>query len=92
MRFTKEQYEAAIAALHDAMGQLEPDGRVCTICNDSGHQAWECGHNPLRAMAMCEEIAKNSDTLHETLHRLAGYDIHMGHQMGPASIVLPDGK
>ncbi len=29
------------------MSQLEPDGDNCHVCHDSGHQAWECHHNPL---------------------------------------------
>lgn len=119
MRFTKEQYEAAIAALRDGMLQLQPDGRCCVICHDTGHQAWECGKNPLLAMATCEGIEKSSGELHdrlhaiedrmdqedvsdeladwredahEYLHMLAGYHTHMGEQVGPAKVVLPDGK
>ncbi|HEY6827359.1 MAG TPA: hypothetical protein VI259_10890 [Gemmatimonadaceae bacterium] len=92
MRFTRSQYEEAIANLELAKEQLEPDARCCRICEDTGHMAWECGHNPLLAMAMCEQIAKQSDQLHETLHALAGFDSHMGVQTGPARIVVPDGS
>ncbi len=42
-----DDYEEAIEALRDAQGQLMPDGRNCAVCTDSGHQAWECHHNPL---------------------------------------------
>lgn len=90
MRFTIAQYDAAIQALTDAKQQLEPDGNHCAICGDSGHQAWECGHNPLRAVAMCQTIAKSSSDLHDQLHRLAGYDFHMGVHLGPASVIMPE--
>ena len=45
--FTREQYEKAIENLQLGMTQLEPDGNNCAICGDTGHQAWECHHNPL---------------------------------------------
>lgn len=90
MRFTREQYDEAIAHLHQAAAQLAPDGRCCAICGDSGHQAWECGSNPLLAMAICEKVAKASEALHESLHYLAGYDSHLGETSGPAKIILPD--
>lgn len=89
MRFNRTQYEAAIAALNAGKNQREPDGKPCAICGDGGHQAWECGHNPLLAMATCEEIAEKSEALHEMLHKLAGYDIRMGESVGPAKIVVP---
>lgn len=116
MRFTTEQYDKAIAALQDAKQQLAPDGRCCVICHDTGHQAWECGHNPLLAMATCEAVTARAidlhvelhaledrmgsedvsaglaewrDGAHEYLHTLAGYDIRMGEQVGPARIVTP---
>ena len=44
---TVDDYNEAIAALEDARGQLRPDGHNCAICHDSGHQAFECHHNPL---------------------------------------------
>lgn len=46
-RPTAEDYNEAIQALRDASHQLEPDGLGCQVCGDSGHQAWECHHNPL---------------------------------------------
>lgn len=46
-RPTKADYEEAIEALLEGMSQLEPDGDNCHVCHDSGHQAWECHHNPL---------------------------------------------
>jgi hypothetical protein len=70
MRFTIVQYEKAIAHLRDAMAQLEPDGHGCHCCGGSGHQAFECGHNPLVAMAMCEGVAQTAENLHELVHTL----------------------
>lgn len=49
-RITAEDYEEAIQKLQEAKSQLQPDGDNCHVCHDSGHQAWECRHNPL-AMA-----------------------------------------
>ena len=46
-RITLEDYNEAIAELKEARTQLEPDGDNCHVCHDSGHQAWECRHNPL---------------------------------------------
>lgn len=89
MRFTSEQYDAAIQALQDGKTQLQPDGDHCHICTDSGHQAWECGHNPLYAIHMCETLAAESAALHETLHYLAGFDRWMGEQVGPAHVAVP---
>lgn len=89
MRFTAAQYDEAIQALQDGKQQLEPDGRHCAICTDGGHQAWECGFNPLYAMAVCRMLAEHSGILHETLHYLAGFEQHMGERVGPARVVLP---
>lgn len=44
---TKDEYEKAIETIKLAMTQLEPDGRSCVICEDIGHQAWECHFNPM---------------------------------------------
>lgn len=46
-RPTVEDYDEAIEALQDARNQVEPDGALCRVCHDGGHQAWECHHNPL---------------------------------------------
>lgn len=89
MRFTVKQYDAAIEALQSAKTQLEPDGDNCHVCGDSGHQAFECGHNPLLAMSYCEMIASQSGQLHEILHYLAGHEFRMGEPLGPARIVVP---
>ena len=70
MRFTAAQYDAAIEALVAAKEQLEPDARCCRICHDSGHQAWECGHNPLYAMRVCEDLAAVAHKAHERLHAI----------------------
>lgn len=91
MRFTTNQYDEAIQDLNNAKRQLEPDGNCCSCCGDSGHQAFECGHNPLLAMANCAGIAKTAHELHEYLHYLAGWNFHMGEQLGPARVILPDG-
>ncbi len=69
-RFSIQQYDKALADIADAKGQLEPDGRVCVICHDSGHQAWECGWNPLLAMVLCAATAARANELHEKLHAL----------------------
>ncbi len=45
--FNEEQYKDAIQRLRDGMSQKSPDGDNCHVCHDSGHQAWECHHNPL---------------------------------------------
>jgi hypothetical protein len=45
--FTKEDYDKALDNLLLGSTQLKPDGNNCAICGDSGHQAWECHHNPL---------------------------------------------
>lgn len=44
---TAADYEEAIRLLTDAVSQPEPNGNSCHVCGDSGHQAWECHHNPL---------------------------------------------
>lgn len=92
MRFTKHQYEEAIKSLRDGMTQLDPNADNCHVCGDSGHFAGECGHNPLKAMAMCEAISKDADTLHDTLHWFAGYETHMGEPIGPSAVSLPGGE
>lgn len=89
MRFTADQYDEAIANLQDAKQQLAPDGNCCSVCGDSGHMAFECGHNPLVAVHICRQIAEQSDALHETLHYLAGWDSRFGVQLGPRKVVMP---
>lgn len=119
-RFTQAQYDAAIADLRDAATQLAPDGDGCHVCGDSGHQAFECGSNPLLAEAVCHGIAERASDLHDEMHRLeeagvigngdtgpdgamfdklhtflhylAGHDIRMGHQVGPAAVRPRQGK
>lgn len=46
-RPTAAEYDEAIAELECARSQLAPDGHNCAVCGDSGHQAFECHHNPL---------------------------------------------
>lgn len=48
--FKSAEYSDVIQALIAGFGQLKPDGNSCAICEDSGHQAWECHHNPLVIM------------------------------------------
>jgi uncharacterized protein with PIN domain len=43
----KREYIQAIKNLQQAMTQLAPDGKVCAICEDTDHQAFECHFNPL---------------------------------------------
>jgi hypothetical protein len=90
MRFTRTQYETAIENLQDAMTQLQPDGRDCAICGDTGHQAFECGHNPLLAMQLCAQLAQESRELHDTLHQLAGFGQSFIGPAGPADVIVPD--
>lgn len=70
MRFTASQYDQAIEALRAARRQIKPDGFTCSVCTDTSHQAWECGHNPLVAMAICEGLSKKALSLHDRLHAL----------------------
>lgn len=70
MRFTRAQYDAAIKALVAGKEQIAPDGLLCRICLDTGHQAWECGHNPLYAMSVCSPIATLALELHARLHTI----------------------
>jgi hypothetical protein len=67
VRFTADQYDQAIGALRDGRDQLA-DGFCCRICHDTGHQAWECGHNPLLAMGTCEGVATQAMQLHDRIH------------------------
>jgi len=90
MRFTEHQYDQAIEALQNAKQQLVPDGACCAVCGDSGHMAFECGHNPLIAVEICRVIATQAYNFHETLHWLAGYDQAFGVQLGPAKAVMPE--
>lgn len=88
--YTVTQYLVAINALIDGLRQLEIDGLCCTICGSDCHYAFECGHNPLVAMSLCERVARDSDKLHETLHYLAGYDQRFGVTVGPAKVRSPE--
>lgn len=89
-RYTLEQYNEAIRRLQEGKQQLHAEARPCAICGDDGHLAYECGFNPLVAMDMCVQIAHQSEALHETLHQLAGFNTHMGVQLGPARVVPPE--
>jgi hypothetical protein len=89
MRFTTKQYDEAIESLRSARKQLEPDGQNCACCGDGGHQAFECGHNPLVAMVLCKAISDSAAELHEHLHYLAGCNVRMGEPIGPATVRAP---
>lgn len=71
MRFGVNQYDKAIEALLEGRDQLQPDSLCCRICHDSGHQAWECGHNPLYAMAVCNGLVKRANELHDCMHEVS---------------------
>lgn len=68
MRFTQKQYDEAIKSLREASEQLSPDGRCCACCGDSGHQAFECGFNPLVAMEICRDLSKDASEFHRKMH------------------------
>lgn len=70
MRFTADQYYKAKENIDDALQQIQPDGRHCIICHDSGHQAWECGSNPLLAWALCNYIQLQAQNLHDEMHSM----------------------
>jgi hypothetical protein len=52
--FKSAEYSDALQKLIAGLSQLKPDGNDCAICGDSGHQAWECHHNPLVIMQRVE--------------------------------------
>ena len=81
MRFTKHQYEEAIKNLQEGMKQLDTcdGGGYCDICGGE-HYAWECGHNPLLAMATCEGAKDAGRELHDMLHILEDPDVPEEHR------------
>lgn len=86
--FTAKQYEVAIEHLRDALTQLVPNGNGCHVCGDSGHQAFECGWNPLVAVAICRAIAERADALHEELHVLEASGVVGNSDTGPDGAML----
>ena len=90
MRFTAHQYDQAIEALQQGKQQLEANALPCSICSDSGHMAFECGHNPLVAVQMCCNIVKSAQQLHDDLHQLSGFETAFGVQLGPAKVIMPE--
>lgn len=89
MEFTEEQYDKAIQALKDAKKVFDKDYKGgCPVCGGDclPHQ---CGHNPLYAMKMCEEISEASEELHHKLHVLSGVHTYMGEPIGPNAIKVP---
>lgn len=69
---TRAEYEEARAAIDKALAQLEPDGRCCVLCQDGGHQAWECRFNPVRAMKQRDSLVEFLDEVHERIHGKMG--------------------
>lgn len=63
-RPTLGDYDEVIKDLEAARTQVEPDGRDCAVCGDSGHQAWECHHNPL----VLARRAKRAETEYRCYH------------------------
>ncbi|NUP08371.1 MAG: hypothetical protein HOW73_20165 [Polyangiaceae bacterium] len=72
MKFTKADYDRALADLSLAATQLAPDGRNCAVCGDTDHQAFECHQNPLVLARRYEELKEKADELHDSLHRVMG--------------------
>jgi len=69
VRYTKVQYEKAIEHLQLRLQQLEGDALPCSICTDGGHNAYECGFNPLLAVHLCCITGKTAETLHDLVHK-----------------------
>lgn len=89
MRFTAKQYDDAIEALKSAKKQLiegtQDEG--CEVCGGNCHPDY-CGFNPLYAQYLCNLMAEQSHQLHDTLHRMGGFETYMGEQVGIARIVF----
>ena len=90
VRFTVEQYDKAIESLQEARKQLVDgtQGEGCGVCGGGCHPDL-CGHNPLYAQHLCNTLTDQSYKLHDTLHRMGGFDTFMGESVGIASIVKP---
>ena len=88
--FTVEQYDKAIEALELARKQLieSTQDKGCAICGSSCHPD-RCGWNPLYAQYLCNTLSDQSRDMHNTLHRMAGFDTYMGESVGIARIVKP---
>lgn len=88
--FSVEQYDKAIEALNCAK-QQKIDGTEhlgCSVCGGDCHPE-HCGHNPLYAMHLCEQVTKQSKVLHESLHEMSGVYTYMGNVTGPARVFTP---
>jgi len=88
--FTIEQYNTAIEALQAAKKQLqdETQGDGCAVCGGNCHPD-TCGWNPLYAQHLCNTLQQQAHGMHETLHRMAGFDTYMGEAVGIGSIKKP---
>lgn len=88
--FTVEQYDIAIKALQEARQQLvdETQGNGCSVCGGNCHPD-QCGFNPLYAQYLCNIVSDQSHALHETLHRMGGFETYMGESVGVARVVKP---
>ena len=86
MQFTEEQYDQAIENLQLAKRAITDPGPGCHVCGGDclPHR---CGHNPLYAVWMCNQIVDSSHDLHEKLHFLAGFHTYMGEPVGPSGII-----
>jgi len=58
VQISLDKYAKATLSIIRAETQLEPDGNNCAVCGDSGHQAWECHHNPVAMMLWAERLDK----------------------------------
>lgn len=89
--FSVQQYDQAIESLKAARQQHVDGvtGNGCHVCGGNCHPDF-CGFNPLYAMHLCNEIKKQSNDLHETLHYLSGFNTLMGEATGPAAVQMPE--
>lgn len=66
----RDQIEHEIEKLQRALTQLEPDGRICAVCHDNDHQAFECSHNPHVQARRWRVIRASASRLHDELHKV----------------------
>jgi hypothetical protein len=71
-RPTVADYDEAIETLRIAKTQIVMDGKNCAVCHDSGHQAWECHHNPLVRARWAVLYEAWAGEFHEQLHKIMG--------------------
>lgn len=66
----RAEYEEVLRDLQYALSQPKPDGRGCVVCHDSGHQAFECGHNPVVQRRRLALLAEAAGEIHDWLHEI----------------------